>query len=226
MSVLRVQEERHEVAVRVWDEHTQQAVEWRAPRVVVALPLFIAARLLVLQDAPLQQALRSAAAQQPRAPWLVANLELDGPLTDRLVGAPLSWDNVRYGGDPRALGYVDAMHQSTRPYDGATVLSVYWALPAAERHTLLQGDWRRWAQRVVAELTPVHPDLPQRLRRADLARHGHAMSIPVPGLRGSAALAALRAARGRVRFAHADLAGYSVFEEAYTAGVLAVQGWR
>jgi hypothetical protein len=51
------------------------------------------------------------------------------------------------------------------------------------------------------------------------------MSIPVPGLRGSAALAALRAARGGVRFAHADLAGYSVFEEAYTAGVQAVQGW-
>jgi hypothetical protein len=26
------------------------------------------------------------------------------------------------------------------------------------------------------------------------------------------------ARRGRVRFAHADLAGYSVFEEAFTAG--------
>lgn len=225
MSVLRVQEERHDVAVRVWDEHTQQAVEWRTQRVVVALPLFVAARLLALQDAPLQQALRSASAQQPRAPWLVANLQLDGPLTDRLVGAPLSWDNVQYGGDPRALGYVDAMHQSTRPYDGATVLSVYWALPAAERSTLLQGDWRAWAQRVVADLTAVHPDLPHRLRRADLARHGHAMSIPVPGLRGCAALAALRAARGRVRFAHADLAGYSVFEEAYTCGVRAAQAW-
>jgi hypothetical protein len=32
------------------------------------------------------------------------------------------------------------------------------------------------------------------------------------------ALMALRAARGRVRFAHADLAGCSVFEEAFTAG--------
>lgn len=221
ISVLRVQEERHEVAVRVWDEPSQRAEEWRAPRVVVALPLFVAARLLD----PLPAALRAAASSQPRAPWLVANLQLDGPLTDRLLGAPLSWDNVQYGGDARALGYVNAMHQSTRPHDGATVLSVYWALPAAERAALLQGDWRDWAARVVADLAAVHPDLPRRVRRAELARHGHAMCIPVPGQRGSEALTALRAARGRVRFAHADLAGYSVFEEAYTAGVLAAQGW-
>ena len=31
---------------------------------------------------------------------------------------------------------------------------------------------------------------------------------------------AMRAERGRVRFAHADLAGYSVFEEAFTIGTL------
>jgi hypothetical protein len=34
--------------------------------------------------------------------------------------------------------------------------------------------------------------------------------------------AALRRWRGRVRFAHADLAGYSVFEEAFTAGHQAI----
>ena len=49
-------------------------------------------------------------------------------------------------------------------------------------------------------------------------RHGHAMSIPVPGTRSDPARTALRQARGRLRFAHADLAGYSVFEEAFEAG--------
>ena len=63
------------------------------------------------------------------------------------------------------------------------------------------------------------------LRAIDLVRHGHAMSIPVPGVRGHAALAALRpeharsgAAGGRVAFAHADLSAYSVFEEAFHHG--------
>ena len=52
-------------------------------------------------------------------------------------------------------------------------------------------------------------------------RHGHAMRIPVPGARGDPALAALAQAGGRMQFAHADLAGYSVFEEAYTLGLQA-----
>jgi hypothetical protein len=50
-------------------------------------------------------------------------------------------------------------------------------------------------------------------------RYGHAMSIPVPGLRGSAALQALSRPAGRVHFAHSDLSGYSVFEEAFSHGM-------
>jgi hypothetical protein len=46
------------------------------------------------------------------------------------------------------------------------------------------------------------------------------MSIPVPGVRSHAALRALAQGEtsARVHFAHADLAGYSVFEEAFTLG--------
>jgi hypothetical protein len=47
------------------------------------------------------------------------------------------------------------------------------------------------------------------------------MSIPVPGVRSSAALAALSRAGGRVHFAHSDLSGYSVFEEAFFHGARA-----
>jgi hypothetical protein len=50
------------------------------------------------------------------------------------------------------------------------------------------------------------------------------MAIPRPGVQRHPALAALRAIKGRVRFAHADLAGCSVFEEAFTAGCEAALG--
>ena len=41
----------------------------------------------------------------------------------------------------------------------------------------------------------------------------------MPGVRGNAALRALRESTApRLHFAHSDLAGYSVFEEAFTAG--------
>jgi hypothetical protein len=64
------------------------------------------------------------------------------------------------------------------------------------------------------------------LQQADLMRWGHAMAIPAPGVRSQPARQALRQARGRVRFAHSDLAGYSVFEEAFTLGLDAVAGLR
>ncbi|HET9644195.1 MAG TPA: FAD-dependent oxidoreductase [Burkholderiaceae bacterium] len=217
-TVLRVSEERHAVRVLAWDSRSQRLEAWQAAQVIIATPLFVAARLL---DTPLP-ALAEAVRLQRHAPWLVANLRLDGPLVDRPSGAPPSWDNVIHGGDARSLGYVDAMHQSPLPHLGPTVLSVYWTLPAAERRALLDTPWQMWAQRVIADLARVHPDLPAKVRRADLMRHGHAMSIPSPGVRGSAALQALASRdEGRVRFAHADLAGYSVFEEAYTVGVMA-----
>ncbi len=63
-----------------------------------------------------------------------------------------------------------------------------------------------------------HPDLPQKLKQVDLMRYGHAMNIPLPGARSSAALRALAEPQRRVQFAHSDLCSYSVFEEALYQG--------
>ncbi|WP_233151633.1 FAD-dependent oxidoreductase [Pelomonas sp. KK5] len=214
-TVLRVDEGRHEVTVQAWNERADAPERWIASQVVMATPLFIADRL----TGGALPALHEAAAGAQYAPWLVANLQLRGPLLQRL-GAPLSWDNVVFGGS--ALGYVDAGHQGLAPLDGARVLSAYRAVPRKQRAGLLREDWRAWLQRVLAELQPVHPDLPEQLQRADLMRWGHGMSIPVPGRRSSPALAALQQQLpGRLLFAHADLSAYSVFEEAYTQGTRA-----
>ncbi|MCV2354205.1 FAD-dependent oxidoreductase [Paucibacter sp. B2R-40] len=210
-SVMRVEPGKHQVELLAWHEATQSPERWVADQIVFATPLFIANKLLDQTLAPLK-----AAAEQLRyAPWLVANLQLKAPLLQR-TGAPPSWDNVLYAS--QGLGYVDAMHQSLKPQAGPTVLSAYWALPQARRAELLTQDWRHWLRQVLADLSPVHPDLADQLQRADLVRWGHAMSIPVPGLRSSAALSALLLPQGRLHFAHSDLAGYSVFEEAYTRG--------
>jgi hypothetical protein len=71
---------------------------------------------------------------------------------------------------------------------------------------------------VLRDLAPAHPDLPGKLVQIDLMRHGHAMSIPLPGVRSHAALQALARNQGRVHFAHSDLSGYSIFEEALYHG--------
>jgi protoporphyrinogen oxidase len=211
-SVLRVTEGKHGVDLLAWNEATGAPERWQAGAVVLATPLFISARLLAAPP----DALQTAARQLSYAPWLTANLALREPLLIR-PGASPAWDNVRYG--TTALGYVDARHQSLDPLPRPPLLTAYFALPAAQRGELLKQPWQHWARFVTEELAQTHPDLPGKLERMDLCRFGHAMSIPTPGLRGSAALAELNEARGRIAFAHSDLAGYSVFEEAYTAGV-------
>lgn len=208
----RVAVERDRVVVDTWDDAAQQAQRWSAPQVVLALPLFAAARIVESPPA----ALREAAALLRYAPWLVANLQLRQPLLERGLGTPMAWDNVVHGS--RGLGYVNAQHQALRAQPQGTVLTAYRALPEAERGALLARPWQHWAQQVVDDLAPTHPDLPAKLQRIELARHGHAMVIPAPGVRGHAALQALQAPTGRLHFAHGDLAGYSVFEEAFSAG--------
>ena len=216
-TVLRVVETRDGVELLAWNEAAGAPERWAARAVVLATPLFVSARLLASPP----DALRTL--KQAHAPWLTANLSLRERLLDR-PGAPLSWDNVRYGAE--ALGYVDARHQDLDPTPRPPLLTAYLALPQAERATLLGAPWTTWGRRVVTELARVHPDLPGKLERIELCRFGHAMSIPTPGLRSSAELAALNAQRGRVVFAHSDLGGYSVFEEAYTAGVEAAARLR
>jgi predicted NAD/FAD-dependent oxidoreductase len=227
--VMSVVEARQEVNVDVWNARTKTAERWTAPHVIMATPLFISARLLAT---PID-ALTQAVGTMRYAPWLVANLHIGDALDDK-PGAPPSWDNVIYEAGPAGamLGYVDAMHQSTRSVPGATVLTAYWALGGhnaaqlqAQRARLLSDSWQTWAAAVVQDLARAHPDLPAKLRRVDLMRYGHAMSIPVPGLRSSAALrelaasgSASAAASRRIHFAHSDLSAYSVFEEALYHG--------
>jgi len=219
---LAVTEGRDEVAVDTWNAALQQRERWIAARVILATPLFVAARLLAAPP----PALAEARLAMRHAPWVVANLQLADALDDR-PGAPPSWDNVVYRA-VLGLGYVDAMHQATRPFAGPTVLTAYVALGGgggdeliANRRRLLADDWRAWAEPIVAELALAHPDLPAKVARVDLMRYGHAMSVPTPGVRSSAALAALAAPQRRVQFAHADLSSYSVFEEALFHGTRA-----
>ncbi len=225
----RIQHGRHGVVVDALDSGTGRLERWQARQAVVALPAWVAAR--VVQSPP--EALVQRAARLHTAPWLVANLRLRAPLADRPGAAP-SWDNVLYGAS--GLGYVDASHQSLAPVVGPTVLTYYRALGDSPRgrDTLLQTPWTAWRDAILAELSAAHPDLTGKTERMELVRYGHAMAIPTPGtleqigrLRASTLSGrpshkeypALRfGAAPRLAFAHADWSGYSVFEEAFTLG--------
>jgi monoamine oxidase len=221
--VTRIALRKHGVEVDAWNVAGRQLERWQAAQCIVALPVFVAAR--VLDPAP--PALLNAASRQRYAPWVVVNLHIDQPLRDR-PGAPPSWDNVLYG--TRGLGYVDAGHQNLSPLPSPTVLTWYRALgdELGARARLLAQPWAAWRDAALDELAVAHPDLRGRTRSVGVACYGHAMSIPVPRVRAAPALAALRdkqpLAWRRLRFAHSDLSSYSVFEEAFTHGMRAAEG--
>jgi monoamine oxidase len=220
--VTRIAHGKHGVEVDAIDVASGQTERWQADHCIVALPLFIAAR--IIENPP--PALQRAATDARYAPWLVANIHINAALHDRPGAAP-SWDNVLYSSQStqqlEGLGYVDASHQNLSRVPGATVLTHYRAfgIDAARRKHLYEQPWAHWRDTVLGEMSAAHPDLLEKATRIDIMRYGHAMSVPLPGVRTSAALQALRqpqATHPRLRFAHSDLSGYSVFEEAFTHG--------
>lgn len=235
-SVLRIAETRRGVEVDAFNHHSGNVERWQAPRCIVALPVFVAAR--VVQNPP--AFLAQAAQRLQWAPWAVTNIHLNAPLADRPGAAP-AWDNVIYGdSNPGGLGYVDASHQKLDPRSGPTVLTYYQALGdvADARQQLATQGAEHWGRAALAALAGPHPDVLQRATRVQVTRYGHAMSIPVPGvqtflsqiglqgtpgkrkllLNGERQRALPTPATARLAFAHSDWSGYSVFEEAFTRG--------
>jgi len=179
---------------------TLLARAWQAEAVVCAAPRFIANRLIPGQENAFAPAY---------APWMVANLTISQPVSE-------TWDNVLR--DSRSLGYVVATHQSLRPESGPTVLTYYQPLdhlpPAEARKEALAKSYDTWCREILADLSVPHPDLQANLTHLDVWLWGHAMALPVPGRIHGADRSAMNRPIGKIHFAHSDMSGLSIFEEA------------
>jgi glycine/D-amino acid oxidase-like deaminating enzyme len=194
---------------------------FRARQVVLACPRFVAAHVV----APWRQQRPEWLGAFQYGPWVVANLTLsDRP---RSRGFPLAWDNVFY--ESRSLGYVVATHQAPRMDEhGPTVLT--WYLPLAgldakaERQKVLSAGYSDWEGLVMADMRAAHPGIAEQARRLEVMRWGHAMVRPVPGFMwGPARFAAQESLGDVLHFAHSDLGGMALFEEANWFGVKAAE---
>ena len=131
---------------------------------------------------------------------------------------------MRYGSD--SLGYVRATHQ----LDLATRESVWtWYLPltdsdeSAVRRALLEAPWEHWRDRALADLRYAHPEIDELVTRVDVWRWGHAMVKPVPGFLWGPERRRAAEPFGGLHFAHSDVAGLPLFEEAHWSGARAAE---
>jgi protoporphyrinogen oxidase len=212
-----IQQEPEGLRVTAWDSARQQSVGWLARRVIFAGPQHVARHVI-----PGLAAARPASTRIHNAPWLVANLTLRSRPKEPTF--PLAWDNVLR--DSEALGYVVATHQSLQDH-GPTVWTWYRPFAGAdcdaERDRLKALDWRACARMVMDDLRPAHPDLEALVTRLDVMRWGHAMVRPEPGLMWDPGLLALARPLARIHFAHTELSGLALFEEAQDHGVRAAE---
>jgi hypothetical protein len=217
--VYRVRPAESGVEIDIYRADEKRSVRLFADHVVWACPVFVAGR--VIQDS---KALHESIAAFEYAPWLVANLTLDR-FPDQRAGVPIAWDNVIYDSD--ALGYVVATHQSLSSHARQTVLTYYHALagdsPGAGRQRLLDADWSVWAEFLLSDLGRPHPEIRHITQRIDIMKWGHGMVRPRPGFIWGKARQKMTAPYGRIHFAHSDLSGFSLFEEAQFRGITAAE---
>lgn len=202
--------------VDYYDAKQGRSIRLRAHGVVWAAPRFIAQRTIrELKES-------TATTISPvYSPWIVANLTLD--TLPGGSGVPLAWDNVIYSG--HSLGYVVATHQHLHPFPKRTVITYYQPLdadePSVARHQAMMSSYDQWCDVILAELSRAHPDIARHVTHLDIWLWGHAMVRPVPGFIWGSARHTMLQPLGKLVFAHTDVSGLAIFEEAYTRGVRA-----
>ena len=214
--VLEVDPGESKVALKVLNRGKLES--WTAEHVIFAVPKFTASHVIT----PWREAPPAHLAAFDYGAWMVANLHLSGRPTSR--GFPMAWDNVLY--DSPSLGYVVATHQKLLDH-GKTIWTYYFPLTEPDaregRKRLLGLDHAAWCDVILSDLSRAHPDLSEHIERIDVWRWGHAMARPKPGAMWSGARAKAAEPLGRIHFAHSDLSGMGLFEEAQYWGVRAAE---
>lgn len=211
--VYRVETNGDEINVDYWDVKAEESIRIVTEKVVFATPRFVTERIL------------PDLTREPDfmySPWLTANITLDA-VPANTHGAPLAWDNVSYHHE--SLGYVVANHQSLARFQPAYVLTYYLPLdklpPRPAREAAFRRTYGEWQNIILDELSSLHPGIESQIRQIDVWLWGHGMIIPAPGFIWGEARKRAGKPLSKLYFAHSDLGGISVFEEAFGQGVRA-----
>lgn len=203
------------VNVKAYDDITKESLEIICNKVIFATPQFINGYLV--------QQRKEISKEFHYAPWLLATLTLDNLSDDD--NYPLCWDNVIYGA--KGLGYIFNQHQDLGQIQEKKVITYYYSFSSEDlkkaRKELLSKPESYWKNLIISDLKIAHPGIESSIQEIDIQRIGHGMISPVPGfLFGNDRKKASKAIENKIYFAHSDLAGISIFEEAFHQGINAV----
>jgi hypothetical protein len=216
--VRNVEIEKDFVKVLFFNEPENEWQEMIARQVILATPQFINQYLI-------KQPRSFASSDFEYAPWMVANLTVNAALNEKR-GEPLAWDNVIYQSD--SLGYVNASHQRLQLHSDKKVITYYKPLVGhpyqTTRKQYQHHAWQNWVDEIIADLKKPHRQIETAIEEAMVWRWGHGMISPPAGFMfGKSRRAAQKSFGEKIFFAHSDLSGISIFEEAFYWGNLAAK---
>lgn len=191
----------------------------RCEKAVFAAPVFTA-RFLIRD---FKQSAPEHLAQFEHNAWFVANLFLkDRPKSRFAKDFPLAWDNVLY--ESPSLGYVNSTHQKGLDY-GAAVFTYYYPMchETDARAKLFGLNHQELADIVLTDLSRAHADIRELTEKIDVMRWGHAMISPRTNFLWSGARDEAQKPFRNIHFAHSDLSGIALFEEAFYHGIRAAK---
>ncbi|RYY67027.1 MAG: hypothetical protein EOO13_15045 [Chitinophagaceae bacterium] len=208
------------VHIDYFDPITNSSKRIKAKKCIVCTPQFVNKRIIKNRAVKYENAYD----QFSYSPWMIANLTMK-PLDER-NGRPLSWDNVFYNSE--SLGYVNATHQLPQQVFGARNLTYYLPLTGgdskAERVKAASLTHEDWCKLVIADMEKVHPGIEPLIAEINVTLWGHSMVQPLPGfLFGEPRKELAQSIDNSIHFAHTDIAGISIFEEAFYQGINAAE---
>ncbi len=208
------------IKVKVFDLKKQTSYTIDAGKVIMASPQFVNQKLL---GGFSRKGVNYA--DMHYAPWLIANITVN-KLPTAAKGMVLCWDNVAYG--TPSVGYVNANQQDLKVIEEKKVLTYYLPLcdkePRLSRLAAYTRIYEQWLDIVVPELEQMHPEITQHIEEIEFWLWGHGMISPaVNYIWGDTRKNAQASINNKIFFAHTDLSGISIFEEAFHHGISAAQ---
>jgi NAD(P)-binding Rossmann-like domain len=210
--VYEVNIDNDKVIVKAFDNQNKTSVEIIADKIIMATPQFVNQYIL--------QGRKEFTKEFCYTPWLLATLVVSDLFDNDSY--PLCWDNVIHGS--KGLGYIYDQHQSLEQIQTKKVITYYYSFSSSNvrkaRKDMYQKKSDYWEQLVFEDLKIAHPDIEKYTEEINIHLLGHGMISPAPDfIFGEAKKKASETIANKIFFAHSDLAGISIFEEAFHQGI-------
>lgn len=207
------------ISVSVYDLKNENSYTILAEKVILASPQYVNNKIL-------QGFSRDGIEYSDfnYSPWIIANITVKALPYNK--GSGLCWDNVPF--NTASVGYVNACQQSLNSFENKKVLTYY--LPLCDHDTKVSRlaayarTYEQWLDIIIPEMEYMHPNITESIECVEICLWGHGMISPAPDfIWGQTRHNALKPISNKLFFAHTDLSGISIFEEAFYQGIRAAK---